>query len=61
MTHGIVEMHTRLWSKYLMGRDHLADTGVDVRIIIIFALNNYDIMMRKGFIFLKLGPSDRLL
>jgi hypothetical protein len=39
MTHGIVEMDTRLQSKYLMGRDHLPDLDVDVRIIITFTVS----------------------
>jgi alpha-D-ribose 1-methylphosphonate 5-triphosphate diphosphatase PhnM len=38
MTHGIVEMHTSLLSKYLTARDHLADLGVDVKIIIKFTV-----------------------
>jgi hypothetical protein len=33
------EVHTELWKENLEERDHVKDTGIDVRIILIWVLN----------------------
>jgi len=33
------EVHTELWKENLEERDHVEDTGIDVRIILIWVLN----------------------
>jgi hypothetical protein len=42
-------------------RDHLGDLGVDGRIIVDWILEKYDVMIRTGFICLRVQTSGGLL
>jgi hypothetical protein len=54
-------MCTKFWPEILKGRDHLADVGVDGRIIFEWILEKLDGKVWTGYIWLMTGISGGVL
>jgi hypothetical protein len=50
-----------IWYENLEGRNHLADVGIDGRIILKQPLRKCGVRMRIGFVWLRIGTGGRLL
>jgi hypothetical protein len=54
-------MHTGFWGGNLREQCHLQDLGTDVRLKLKWILHKQDRKEWTGLIWLRLGPSSRLL
>jgi hypothetical protein len=54
-------MHTRFYSGNLKGRDRLGDLDVHERMILKLMLEEQNVKVWTGFIWLRIGSSDALL
>jgi len=54
-------MYTKFWSQNLKGINHSEDLGIDGKIILEWIVGKQGGKVWPGFIWLKVGISDRLL